>query len=519
MDFRSDQASRSGQAEASISVGRTGPGLGPFTTAGPVSADCAVRGRGATTMDGRPKRLGSVQSVLRFATTATFFTLITALLTACSTGPSGPSLVLIVLDTTRPDRLSLYGYPRETSPALDALAQESTVYDQAYSTSAWTPPAHASLMTGLYPHTHRVTQSSWHLPQDQVTLAERLSEIGYQTIGIVGNPMVGRAFGWGQGFEQYYETWRPRESTDEKHPAIAHFQDFLDARDEQPFFAFFNFNEPHSPYALPGEARAGWVERETPPEVSSHWLRHFSGAQPVSSDELQQMSELYDAELLYADQLVGQVTEILSQQGLLDDTVLVVTSDHGENFGEHGMVDHVFSLYETTVRVPLLVRYPPRFAAGKRVAAPVQLVDIYATLSTLAGLDAAGSQGIDLQSAEEQNGRPVLLRYAYPLQALSVAGEASPALAAYGHGLWALREGDHKLILSDSGTTQLFDLAADPNETTDLSERDPERRERLRAQITTLLIEPEIGAQKRAAPELDLDASTLDELRALGYVP
>ena len=113
----------------------------------------------------------------------------------------------------------------------------------------------------------------------------------------------------------------------------------------------------------------------------------------------------------------------------------------------------------------------------------------------------------------------MLLRYAYPLQALSVAGEASPVLAAYGHGLWALREGDHKLILSDSGTTQLFALAADPNETTDLSERDPKRRERLRAQITTLLIEPEIGAQKRAAPQLDLDASTLDELRALGYVP
>jgi arylsulfatase A-like enzyme len=454
------------------------------------------------------------------ARAATSVAMIATLLSACSGEPARPNVALIVLDTTRPDRLSLYGYPRPTSPSLDALAAESTVYDQAYSTSAWTPPAHASLLTGLYPHTHGVTQSAWHLPLSQVTLAERLWDAGYETIGIVGNPMVGQAFGWSQGFEQYHETWRETAGADAVHPAIAQFRQFLDQPRARPFFAFFNFNEPHSPYSPPDEPRAAWLDDRTPARATNDWRRHFTGARPLSETAREQLGDLYDAEVQYADQLVAEVTQALSQRGLLDDTVLVITSDHGENLGEHGMVDHVFSLYETTVRVPLLVRYPPRFPAGERVASPVQLVDVYATLSALAGVETPGGQGIDLLLAKEQRERPVLLRYAYPQQALGTLGpdgESHPALAPYRHGLWAIREGDRKLILSDDGTMQLFDLATDPNETTDLSEREPARRDHLRAQITRLLIAPERGTSERSAPTVEVDEATLEELRALGY--
>lgn len=448
---------------------------------------------------------------------------IVILLTAWGTGcaePASPNLVVVVLDTTRPDRLSLYGYERPTSPALQALAPESTVYDQAYSTSSWTPPAHASLFTGLYPHTHGVTQSAWHLSPSQVTLAERLWEAGYETVGIVGNPMVGRDFGWNQGFEQYHETWRETAGYGAPHPALAHFERFLDERHDRPFFAFFNFNEPHSPYEPPARAREGLVESGTPTRAANDWRGHFTGVRPLGPDAIEQLSDLYDAEIRSADRLVEGVVGLLTQRGILDDTVLVVTSDHGENLGEHGMVDHVFSLYETTVRIPLLVRYPPVFPQGERIAMPVQLVDVYTTLADLAGLEDSGGQGIDLRSAPEQRERTVLLSYEYPRQALGTLGEAGeghPALAPYRHRLLAVREGDHKLIVTDDGTTRLYDLVSDPSEEVDLSSREPEQRERLLRKITTLLIEPAAKTGSRTATDIDVDDETLDELRALGY--
>jgi len=456
------------------------------------------------------------------ATRAAALTALLIALAACGGAPGPPNLVLIVLDTTRPDRLSLYGYPRPTSPTLDALAPESTVYERAYSTSSWTPPAHASLFTGLYPHTHRVTQAAWHLPVSQVTLAERLWEAGYRTIGLVGNPMVGRAFGWSQGFDDYHETWRETAASDSGHPALAHFDDFLAAPNERPFFAFFNFNEPHSPYEPPAREREGLVDDETPEAATNDWRRHFTGIRPLGPAELARISELYDAEVRHADRLVGGVVDALRRAGQLDETVLVVTSDHGENLGEHGMVDHVFSLYETTVRIPLLVRFPGVFPAGQRVDEPVQLVDVYTTLANLAGLEAAGGQGIDLRRAGETPQRSVLLSYAYPRQALrtlGAAGEQHPGLAPYRHGLLAVREGDRKLILKDDGTTLLYDLAADPGEEVDLSDREPEQRERLRQRIARLRGEPAADPEARSAPAMDVDAETLEELRALGYAP
>src|SRR5688572_485714 len=121
-----------------------------------------------------------------------------------------PNVLLIVLDTTRRDRLSLYGYARETSPCLAALAREAAVFTQAYSTSSWTSSAHASLFTGLYPAAHHVTQEAWSMPEQLFTLAEAFSICGYRTAGIVGNPMVGRALGFSQGFQSFLETWREK---------------------------------------------------------------------------------------------------------------------------------------------------------------------------------------------------------------------------------------------------------------------------------------------------------------------
>jgi arylsulfatase A-like enzyme len=444
-----------------------------------------------------------------------------AALCSCSAGPiaEGPNVLLVVLDTTRSDRLSLYGYERETTPNLERLAASSTVYDTAYATSTWTAPSHASLFTGLYPHGHGVTQMAWDLPAAQETLAELLRDAGYDTVGIVGNPMVGRRLGFDQGFDEYYETWEESAAGEGTHPAVRHLERFLDNRGSRPFLAFVNLIEPHSPYDSGKTYRGEFVAEDPPALEQNHWRAYYRGRKTFSDRELRHLGDLYDAELRYADELVGRLVALLEERRLLDETVLVVTSDHGENLGDHGMLDHVFSLYETTVRIPLLVRFPGVFEPGRRVSAPVQLVDLFPTLLGLAGVERAGGHGIDLRGPVPADDRPVLLSYDYPRQAFVALGRGAhhPALAEYKRRLFALRLHDLKLIVGDDGHLEFYDLAADPAERNDLAAAGDARLPELLKRTRTLLIEPSGVGPERAAPGPEQDAETLERLRSLGY--
>ncbi len=189
--------------------------------------------------------------------------------------PEGPNVLLVVLDTARRDRFSLYGYERETTPHLEELAASSTVYEKAYSTSSWTAPSHASLFTGLYPYAHRVTQAAWDLPAARETLAEVLRRAGYDTIGIVGNPMVGRRLGFDQGFEEFHETWDAPIDRKGEHPAVAHLEQFLDSHGDDPFLAFVNLIEPHNPYTSGKEFRAEFVGENPPALERNHWRAFY----------------------------------------------------------------------------------------------------------------------------------------------------------------------------------------------------------------------------------------------------
>lgn len=445
-----------------------------------------------------------------------------------------PNVVLIVMDTARRDRLSCYGYERETSPRLSELAETATTYVNAYSTSSWTAPGHASLFTGLFPVAHGATQEDWDLDDDLTTVAEVLSANGYRTVGIVENPMLSRDLGYAQGFAEYHEVWLPRTRPGPGSPALDRFVETVGgATSGQPFFVFVNLIEPHSPYNSSRQFRDRFLTDPAIPLEANQWRDYYVGRRTFSEAEIAHLNELYDAELLFTDHVVGGMVDALRELGLLDGTVFVVTSDHGENIGDHGHMDHVFSLYETTTRIPLLVRYPSRFAPGSTVESPVQLTDVFPTILALAGIDDAEhpSHGRSLLG-ELPPDREVLCEYYYPRQAIKgyrrLDDRTSPRLAPYLRRTRSITAGGMKLVWGSDGRSELYDLRDDPDEVVDIidspghSEIARALTERLtdlvdghyRARPDTL---HELGA-KSDEPNQQLNEATREALRSLGYL-
>ena len=309
--------------------------------------------------------------------------LATALLGAsCADDASGPrrSVLLVTLDTTRPDVLGAYGGPAGATPFLDRLASEAVVYDRAYTVSPLTQPSHASLFTGLLPPRHgvRINGVGGLSPQAE-TLAEAARTAGFTTGAFVGALVLDAAFGLDQGFERYTaprDTLGSSDSHVEERSAQAVVDDALawfEALDSQaPFFAWVHCFDPHGPYAPPPEYRLGKSTRT-----------------------------LYQGELAYVDRQLARLFEHV--QALPEPPLIVVVADHGEAFGEHGEQTHGTFCYDTTVRIPLLVRYPDGFRAGERSGEVVGLVDLHATLAEALGVGSAGTDGTSFyrRTAEE----------------------------------------------------------------------------------------------------------------------
>ena len=450
--------------------------------------------------------------------------------------PDGPNIVLIVLDTTRPDRLSLYGYHRPTTPELEELASEATVYTEAYATSSWTPPSHASLFTGLYPCAHGVTQESPgdipRLPSRFLTLAEALWESGFRTTGINGNGILNASTGFSQGFEEYHETWK-LEDQQGRHPAEIQLESILDSDSDRPFFAFINMIEPHRPYNSSREYFGRYDRHPQLDLVDIDWAKYLVDKDLYDSDDLQHLSDLYDSEIQYVDAVIGRMVELLRARNVLDETLLVITADHGEHFGEHGLLAHRFNLYETNVRVPLLIRYPNVFRPGARDTSHVQLHDLFETILAVAGSGGRyPSQGSNLDV--DQKGRTAFLEYYFPLLELRVVrdwlfrpglrpeiadlAEAVPEVKPFMRRLRAIRSGRLKLIWGSDGNVELYDIPTDPEELTDLSEHEDyaEELEHLKAQLSDQ-ISGCIGQSPTEQP-IQLDEEHIRQLKSLGYI-
>ena len=409
------------------------------------------------------------------------------LLSGASSGQ--PPVILITIDTLRADRLSSYGSDRVATPHLDRLAEEGIRFANASSTVPFTLPAHSSIMTGLYPPSHGVRENvGYVLAPELVTIAERFQDRGYRTGGFVSAFVLDARWGIARGFDTYVDDFdldamagANLGSVQRAGPeTIAHALEWLDGVGaEEPFFLWLHLFDPHDPYDPPEPFRSEYQGRP------------------------------YDGEVAYTDSLIGEFRAALEERGLFDESVLVLTSDHGEGLGDHGESYHGFFVYDSTVHVPLIVRLPGGTERGRVVGDAVSHVDIAPTLIELLDLDGAGAgQGRSL--LPDMQGLPS------PLAERSVYAESFYALDHYGWApLRSLRTAEHKYI--EAPEPELYALLEDPGELANvlLEERDLSRR--LRAEALEFSAELDRAAPSPSA-EPDLDEDTLAQLRALGYL-
>lgn len=470
-----------------------------------------------------------------------------------------PNVVVVVLDTVRPDHLSVYGYARETSPVLRELARDARVFDNAHSVSSWTAPSHASLFTGHFPSTHGLTREHRILDTPLPTLAEILAQHGYETFAVVSNAVVVGVAQYQRGFEAYREPWRDRREAmrefeyrpEEERRRIARSLGTLDRNNleiidgwlaerdpDRPFFLFSNLIGPHTPYLSAGPYQNLFDDPIARTSEQQELVRRYGksflwyvdyhlGRQTLSDDEIEFLVRHYDAELRYVDHQVGRLIALLREHGVWDDTLFIVTSDHGEGFGEQGILGHELALHGVLTRIPLIVRHPGTFEPGTRESSPVQLVDVFTTVLDIAGIEGISSQGVSL-ARELDPERPVFSELAPQIQFLEAmekrveTAEERRRLETLSRGLQALRCGDFKLVRASSGRRAFYDLARDPEESQD-RHGDPRLAEEIRAcerEMDALVARYTADRPPRSQPppEPGLDRAHEEALRALGYL-
>ncbi len=416
----------------------------------------------------------------------------------CAGAPQQPDLVLISLDTLRADHLGVYGYTRDTSPQLDAWAAGGAVFERAFAPSGWTLPSHATMFTGLPPREHGALHAHSRIRVDVVTLAEALREAGYATQGVVSGPFVGARFGFAQGFDRY-EEFRPTEVAEHHAEALR----ALEFASERAVFLFLHYMVTHSPYSPPDAFdlfTEGAVFPDLSKQLNDRKRQLHEGTRGVSDAEARYLAARYDGEIRFLDSMLGELFRAIEARDA-DRTVVLLTSDHGEEFLDHGSLVHNDSLYDEMIRVPFILR-GPQVPAGARVTTLCGLIDVMPTLLDLAGLEASeahpGRSVLEWKAAARTQRRMLELLTGEPF--------VGRHLTHVG-----VRTEETKLVVDlRTGDRAFYDVAEDPGERRNLYPHDP----RVPALEAALRRE-----EPRAGERVELDAADLEALRELGYVP
>ncbi len=372
------------------------------------------------------------------------------------------NVVLISLNALRADHLAAYGYGKETAPNISRLASEGALFEHAAAQSHWTLSSLASLFTSKYVHSHGVYGRGQKLAPGETTLAAVLKEAGYRTAAFTGGLDMSGLYGLSKGFEVYFDDTgkKPMGSFKEIMPRAL---DWLAARRGEKFFLFLDSYDIHPPFdkPWPGGKEPGYSGSLKGKSLSYDFLRGFKdGTLRLTGEDLAYINSRYDAGITYSDGFVGGLLAKLDELGLSSSTVVILTSEHGEELGERGSFDRFGqgNLYEEAVRVPLVIR-DPRTPGGARIAAQAQLIDLMPTVLDILGLKVpSGAQGASLLPLLSGAAGKDFNRYVY--------AEAGP-------GKWMIRSGGWKLIC-DSGKYSLFDLVNDKAEKRDLAAAKPD---------------------------------------------
>lgn len=448
-------------------------------------------------------------------------------------------VIVYLVDTLRADRLGVYGYSkRGTSPNLDRLAADSVVFTNAYAPAPWTVPSVISLVTSTFSCEHGVVTELQKIDPEQRTLAERMSEANYFTMGRYGNHFVGPMTGLDRGFDIYQK--KSSEYDDDMAGLVEEL--LVNRPEDRPFFLYVHTMEPHDPYNTPNEhlrvfGHVNVDQRAAAYEANIAYRRSIGEdptqalptgtldtAQQVASasqalvEQLDIIDLLYDASVHYADANVADLIDRLRRLDIWDTAIFVFLSDHGEEFYDHGTWFHEQSLYEEVARVPLIIHFPHDEFGGSRVEATVSLVDVMPTLFDYIGRPdlCAGCRGTSLlrlighSVGTDARSREIAVRDNRRLH-------DPTTIEKRGNLNVAVREADWKAIWNrDNGSIELYDLSVDPFETSDQSAIEPELAARLLVRAQEWYAE--CSANAFVPVDTVLDEETIRQLRSLGYL-
>ncbi|MGD0111275.1 MAG: sulfatase [Armatimonadota bacterium] len=437
------------------------------------------------------------------------------------------NLVICITDAARADHFGCYGYPRQTTPNIDALARESLKFDEHFCQFSRTKPSTASLFTGQYPDTHLVDKERSYL-DNTFTMARGLQAAGLETALFSSNPNASPGMGIGLDFQETYDQTQVKplvtrrwEGLTRPEPLLTLFQTWLSKHKRSRFFAYVHFDPPHQPYVQPN-AMTALFKGKTPPNFRPGSYKFPVGERksvlPYAYAPVPEWINLYDANLRYGDWAVGELERMLKDAGVFDNTLLIVTADHGEAFGEHGYFWHERGVYDELVHIPLLIRWPKNGVGHRTIGALTQTIDLLPTIFDAFNLryPRDGVQGRSLLPLIAGTTRKIN-DYAF------TRSDGDPPS-------YLMRSLDYSLILYGNGKwRELYDVKSDPGQRRDVLDQRPTEVkamiEGFRAFARTQrrqpleFIDPGVkAAPAPASPSIKTTADVRKQLRGLGYL-
>ena len=454
-----------------------------------------------------------------------------------------PNIVLIVMDAARARSFSCYGYHRPTTPNFEKLAKRSAIYEQAISPAGWSLPAHASIFTGLYPSKHGAHDQHKYLSPEYLTMAEILSSVGYHTLSFCYNAYVSHATGLDRGFTEFN---RFVHTTPRRFRKIAHKIDSFLAltrglhdsgaryinkqvnmalrrlyQGPKPFFMFIHYEEPHSPFRPPHKFNRylpNGVSQSMAKKINQDRWKYFVNPELMNERDFEILTALYDAEITYLDTKITEIFSWLEELAVLDETMVIITADHGENIGEHDMLGHAYCLYDTLLHVPLIIHYPRGMATPGRVRHQVQTLDLLPTIMAMLGEDTSYTyktlQGYNLLSSNRHEF--TIGEQSHPDLSTFYRRFPGADVSRFDRELRMIRTEQHKYIWDSRGDHELYDLKADVDEEHNIIAHHPTIVQDLDSKLNNWLSSFEPAAISDDVPEFSEEMKT--RLRALGYL-
>ncbi len=440
--------------------------------------------------------------------------------------PKAQHVLLVVFDTLRADRLSIYGHDKETTPFLLESKSQWLKFTHAKAVSPWTMPSHASIFTGLMPSAHRAQWGRIHLDPEFTTLAETLRTQGFETVSIASNPFFEENFGLTQGFVDHSVVKGPGKERSAK--TLARLPEIIDnaTKDEGRLFLFLNFMDTHIRYNHYEYGRQFGLDGRPLIWNGEEKWKVSALEREFTREDRQNHGAAYDAAVRYLDDIAQEIMSILQEKNILDQTLVIFTSDHGEGLGYHQEMGHSISVWEEQLAIPLLIRFPDARRGGEVVSKPVSLLGLAPFI--LDNLGVARPEPLrDAPSLEDRAGRPVCADYrSYFVdtarQTNIKMAQRYPELSKTVRPRHVVYCGMNKLVVDDLGGLAFYDVEDDPHEQSNLAETASPAMEQCLLRYRDMLEKGRFTSFSDTGPrgerDQEQDEIELEALKALGYV-